>query len=376
LSVFSATTSAELAGVISDETGFSTTGLLVFNNSPTISTAIITDTTGTFSLVNTNATSVNIAGVATTVNVGINAGAATTLTFGSVSHNNTLAINGNATSGSATLTTNSGVVTANVFNSYATTGNLFGAATTINVASNTTAASTLIHGSTSYDNVLRINGSTAVTIETSSGVTTANVFNVVATIANLFGSATSVNFGNVATGAQSVNLFTASTGASTYNFATGAVAASTTKTINIGTGGAASSVTNVTIGSTIAGTTKVNYDLEVMQNITAHQNITAYYSSDKRLKENITPIQNPIEKLLKLSGNTFKWSAEYYATQNQQLVKEFDVGVVAQEVQDVLPEAVHERDNGLLAVDYTKLIPLLIECIKAQQVEINELKGR
>lgn len=143
-----------------------------------------------------------------------------------------------------------------------------------------------------------------------------------------------------------------------------------TTTLNIG--GAA---TTIKIGSTSSGTTTVNYDLAVLQNITAGQNITAYNSSDKRLKENITPIVNPLEKLLKLSGNTFKWTADYYATQNQSLFKEYDVGVIAQEVIEVLPEAVHERDNGILAVDYQKLIPLLIECIKAQQIQIDELKG-
>ena len=103
---------------------------------------------------------------------------------------------------------------------------------------------------------------------------------------------------------------------------------------------------------------------------------TAYNtSSDYRLKENIAPITNPIDRLMALSGNTFKWTAEFYATQDQALFKEYDVGVIAQEVQSVLPAAVNERENGMLAVDYTKLIPLLIECIKAQQVEINELKG-
>lgn len=136
-----------------------------------------------------------------------------------------------------------------------------------------------------------------------------------------------------------------------------------------------SGLTAVFIGSSSSGTTTVNYNLDVLQNITAHANVTAYYSSDKRLKENITPIQDPLNKILKLSGNTFKWSAEHYATQNHQLVKEHDVGVVAQEVLAVLPEAVHERDDGFLAVDYTKLIPLLIECIKAQQLQIDELRG-
>jgi hypothetical protein len=117
-------------------------------------------------------------------------------------------------------------------------------------------------------------------------------------------------------------------------------------------------------------------NISVGGDISATGNVTAYSLSDNRLKENITPITNPIEKLMALSGNTFKWNREFYATQDQSLFKKYDVGVIAQEVQSVLPEAVNERENGMLAVDYAKLIPLLIECIKAQQVEINELKGR
>jgi len=70
LSVFSSTSSSELASVISDETG---TGLLVFGTSPTISTSIITDSTS-FNLINTTATTVNFAGAATTINVGATTG--------------------------------------------------------------------------------------------------------------------------------------------------------------------------------------------------------------------------------------------------------------------------------------------------------------
>ena len=51
-----------------------------------------------------------------------------------------------------------------------------------------------------------------------------------------------------------------------------------------------------------------------------------------------------------------------------------DVGVIAQEVLEVLPEAVTTRDNGYLAVDYQKLIPLMIEAIKDLKSEIDELK--
>jgi len=74
LSQFASTTSAQLAGVISDETG---SGYLVFGTSPTITTSLITDTTGTFSLVNTNATTVNFAGAATAVTVGAITGTTT-----------------------------------------------------------------------------------------------------------------------------------------------------------------------------------------------------------------------------------------------------------------------------------------------------------
>ena len=92
--------------------------------------------------------------------------------------------------------------------------------------------------------------------------------------------------------------------------------------------------------------------------------ITAFYTSDERLKDNITPIDDPLEKVISISGNTFDW--------NQNSNKSgHDVGVIAQEIKEILPEAVTERDNGYLAVDYYKVIPLLIEAIK----EISEDKN-
>jgi hypothetical protein len=97
--------------------------------------------------------------------------------------------------------------------------------------------------------------------------------------------------------------------------------------------------------------------------------VTAYATSDQRLKENITPIPNALEKVLSISGNTFDW--------NEKSEKEgSDVGIIAQEILEVLPEVVTTRDNGYLAVRYEKLVPLLIEAIKEQQETISNLQNR
>jgi hypothetical protein len=105
--------------------------------------------------------------------------------------------------------------------------------------------------------------------------------------------------------------------------------------------------------------------------IDAANDIVAFSSSDIRFKENITPIENPIEKIRKISGNTYDWKAEN---------KEFhgyegnDVGVIAQEIEAVLPQLVQTRENGYKAVKYDKLVALLIEGIKEQQLQIEQLR--
>ena len=97
--------------------------------------------------------------------------------------------------------------------------------------------------------------------------------------------------------------------------------------------------------------------------------ITAFADSDQRLKDNITPITDALNKVLSISGNTFDW--------NDKSDKEgSDVGVIAQEILEILPEIVTSRDNGYLAVRYEKLVPLLIEAIKELKSEIDELKEK
>jgi hypothetical protein len=102
--------------------------------------------------------------------------------------------------------------------------------------------------------------------------------------------------------------------------------------------------------------------------------VVAFTASDARLKTEIKNITNALEKVSKLNGVEFYWNdqaREIYPERTQQ-----DVGVIAQEVQEVLPEIVTERDNGYLAVKYEKLVPLLIEAIKELKLEIQELKSK
>ena len=80
-------------------------------------------------------------------------------------------------------------------------------------------------------------------------------------------------------------------------------------------------------------------------------------------------IDNPLDKLQKITGYTFDWKKDnpFHRCKGE------DTGVMAQEVNGILPKIVQERRDGYKIVNYYKLIPLLIECIKEQQIQINEL---
>ena len=107
--------------------------------------------------------------------------------------------------------------------------------------------------------------------------------------------------------------------------------------------------------------------------IHATGDITAYYSSDKRLKRNIKPIENPIEKLKQINGVTFDWSEEYLNQRGGEdgfFVRKHDIGFIAQEVQAVLPEIVGERKDHFLGLKYDRMTVLLAEAVKEQQVQI------
>jgi hypothetical protein len=94
--------------------------------------------------------------------------------------------------------------------------------------------------------------------------------------------------------------------------------------------------------------------------------ITAF--SDARVKTNIEVIDNPLERLSKVRGVTFN------RTDLEHKDKRY-AGVIAQEMREALPEVVTEDGNGELSVSYGNTVSLLIESIKAQQVQIEELKA-
>jgi hypothetical protein len=108
--------------------------------------------------------------------------------------------------------------------------------------------------------------------------------------------------------------------------------------------------------------------------VSAQGDIVAFASSDSRLKTDLHQITNALEKVSALNGFEFSWNdlaKEIYPERTAR-----DVGVIAQEVQSVLPEVVTERADGYLAVKYEKLVPLLIEAIKELRVQVRELQAK
>jgi len=110
--------------------------------------------------------------------------------------------------------------------------------------------------------------------------------------------------------------------------------------------------------------------------IRATDDITAFYSSDAMLKEDITNIPDSLEAVKKLNGVLFNWKDEWIKKQGGEdgyFVRKKDVGVIAQEVEKVLPEAVAQRKDGIKAVKYDRLTCLLIEAVKVLSDKVEKL---
>lgn len=89
------------------------------------------------------------------------------------------------------------------------------------------------------------------------------------------------------------------------------------------------------------------------------------YASDARFKKNIEPLYQSLQKILQLKGVSYEMKTEEFAQRN--FASGTQIGLIAQEVEKIIPEVVSTGPDGYLAVDYAKLVPVLIEAIKEQE---------
>lgn len=127
---------------------------------------------------------------------------------------------------------------------------------------------------------------------------------------------------------------------------------------------------NTSLGGTLAvtGTSDFTDDVVVQQNLTVNGNLTN--TSDQRFKENIVPIKNSLEKVLSLNGVYYYWIDKQKKGDSRQ------IGLIAQNMQEIAPELVKTDDKGFLSVNYSQSVAILIEAIKEQQEMINNLQKK
>ena len=99
--------------------------------------------------------------------------------------------------------------------------------------------------------------------------------------------------------------------------------------------------------------------------------------SDQRLKTGIETIVNAVDTLVKIPVREFDWNSEYYWFDKFNATGRIhSIGVIAQELLDIVPSVVHEDSKGYYWVSYTKLNALLIEGVKEQQRSIYEINAQ
>mgnify|MGYP001187930259 CR=1 FL=1 len=97
--------------------------------------------------------------------------------------------------------------------------------------------------------------------------------------------------------------------------------------------------------------------------VKAHSMVTY---SDETLKTNIQPLESALETVNKLQGVSYDWKSD----------GSHDLGFIAQDVNKVVPQIVYGTDDGDLGLDYSKLTSILVEAVKEQQAQINDLKSK
>jgi Chaperone of endosialidase len=233
--------------------------------------------------------------------------------------------------------------------------------------------------------VVSVIGSTAVTNATNA--TNATNSTNIAITDNTSSSSTYYPVMSVASSGN--NAATTSSTKLSFVPSTGVLSATTFSGAGTSLTGTASSLTAGTASTANALNTSNNYQVNSLGvgtagsgtagEIRATNNVTAYYSSDIRFKSNIKDISNALDKVTHIGGKTFDWSDDYIAQHGGEdgyFVQKSDFGVIAQDVQEVFPQAVRTRDDGTLAVDYAKLSALAFAAIAELKVRIEQLESK
>ena len=98
----------------------------------------------------------------------------------------------------------------------------------------------------------------------------------------------------------------------------------------------------------------------------------AFQSSDARYKKNIREIENALDRILKIRGTSFVFRTDEF--KDYQFAEGLQFGFIAQELENVFPEMVKTENNGYKSVNYSEMIPVLVEALKEQQKKIEELE--
>jgi hypothetical protein len=331
-----------LAGVISDETG---SGALVFASSPSLTTP----TLGVASATSVNKVAITAPATGSTLTIadGKTLTASNTLTF-TGTDTSSVAFGAGGTvlySGGALGTPSSGTLTNCTF-------------PTLN--QNTTGSAATLTTPRAINGV-NFDGSAAITVTAAAGTLSGGTLAAGVTASSL----TSV--GTIGTGVWQGTAIATTYGGTgnSVGYASGGAASAATKTVSDDTSTAATYYPTFVTATSGNVASKVSSTKLTFNPSTGLLTSTDYNSSsDKRLKKNIKTVTSALATVDALRGVSFEWKEGGAKS----------IGMIAQEVQEVIPDVVTTDDNGYMGIKYTNMVGVLVEAIKELKAEFEAYK--